>query len=126
MPSVVGVIEETSFDADGYQVAILTDGSTISQASSTGLLGGAFDPGELLLAGDDGARWYASLEPDGPGCFPLRTRGRDDHDAVATELGIRLIKAPDFMAQGETDGIFDTPGYSFCVDERRRLTTYGG
>jgi hypothetical protein len=77
-----------------------------------------------VIAGTEPDRWYGYRLPSTAGCYGLPTRGRDEGATVATEEGLRLKKAADFVAPRDTDGIYDTPNYRFCLNDRGEVASY--
>ena len=102
-----------------YAIAKVIDGS------------GNGDAGDLLLT-DDPPTWATALRiPSGehpPGCFLLATNGVDDGDHIKFGNGLRLPKAATFNAgiYAPTNGEYNYPQVTFCVDDAGFVTSYGG
>jgi len=123
-PTLVGVVERVETRVGPPLIHLVGDG-TYDITGSTDLTG-AGDPkqGTLFLAGTSPSSWYGYVNEDRPGCFGLDTRGRDEGATIATEVGLRLTKAPGFTAPGDTDGIYETPNNSFCLNDKGQVTSY--
>ncbi len=125
-PTLVGVVEKADPLTESHPPLIhLAGGRVYDPTGSRAIVErGSLDPGSLLIAGTQPDPWYGYLVERGPGCYRLVTRGRDDGATVATEVGLRLQKAPGFSAPNDTDGIYDTPSYHFCLNDKGEVTSY--
>jgi hypothetical protein len=125
-PTLVGVVEKADPLTESHPPLIhLAGGRVYDPTGSRRIVErGNLEAGSFLIAGTQPDPWYGYLTEDRPGCFGLDTRGRDEGATIATEVGLRLPKAPGFTAPGDTDGIYETPNYSFCLNDKGEVTEY--
>jgi hypothetical protein len=134
-PEVVGVVAAVTPGADRITTFALSDGATVTidGAKSTVIKGsGNGSIGDLLLT-DQASSWMSSLRvnsnADAPaGCFDLPNGGVDDGDYIKFTNGLRLRKAADFdpgIARQSTNGLYDYPQVTFCVDSTGSVASYG-
>jgi hypothetical protein len=125
-PTLVGVVERADALSESHPPIIhLIGGRDYDPSTSKAIIQrGNLGAGSLLLAGTEPDTWYGFLLENPPGCYYLDTRGRDDGATVVTEVGLRLLKAPGFTAPNDTDGVFDTPNYIFCLNREGQVTSY--
>ncbi len=123
-PSIVGVVESTNGELNTTTVVRLADGSTFDIAGAEVLVGGRPFYGELLLAGDNGGdRWYYPLGSRdlGSACPFVISDGEawEEEDAIIFEVGIRLLKAPDYRRPEPQRDVYDRS--LFCVNKDGRV-----
>jgi len=134
-PEVVGLVATVTPGAGRITTFALAHGAmvTIDGARATVIKGsGNASVGDLLLT-DNTSSWISSLRlssiTDAPaGCFDLPNAGVDDGDYIKFTSGLRLRKAVNFdpgIARENTNGLFDYPQITFCVDSTGAVTTYG-
>jgi hypothetical protein len=125
-PTLVGVVEKADTLSESHPSLIhLAGGRVYDPTRSKAIVErGTLAAGSLLLAGTEPDAWYGYLLEHPPGCYYLDTRGRDDGATVVTEVGLRLPKAIGFIAPNDTDGIYDTPNYWFCLNDKGEVTSY--
>jgi hypothetical protein len=124
-PELVGVVDAVE-PRSGPPIIRLVGGTTYDPTGATPIVHrGTLAAGSLLFAGTEPTPWYAYLEEFVPGCYALITRGRDDGTTVVTEIGLRLTKAPGFVAPDDPDGLYTRPNDLFCLGPDGLVTGYG-
>lgn len=123
-PELASVVTAVELAPDVLLVH-LANGQTYDPTKAGEFLAvGTLAAGSLFLAGTQPAPWYGHIQEWTPGCYRLDTRGLDRGATIATEAGLLLTKTPDFVAPDDTDGVYDTPLYVFCLDKDGRATAY--
>jgi hypothetical protein len=132
-PDAVGVVASQSYTPNVGLAVTLEDGRTMTfqDWNAIALTGSVPTAGDLLMAGtSDGQAWAISIararsEDAPPDCFALTTRGIDEGSGIVTEVGIRLVRTPDFDRGLGRNGHYDAPITPFCLDAKGVATRYG-
>jgi hypothetical protein len=122
----VGVVERVE-PRTGAPLLHLVGGASYDPTGASPIVQiGSLEVGSLVLAGTQPTPWWASMLEHPLGCFAIVVRGRDEGATIATEIGIRLTKAPGFSApHSDGDGLYDRPNEPFCLDRDGRVLGYG-